>query len=111
MAYGLTTVSVGDSAQAAHHNGNGDSISYLQGLEDVDHDFNTSSGTGYHNLSIADAQHIEVVSGTIWTCGWWKATDNSWWLLVNTASADAFARGDAEFFLQTSGGLTSVPSS
>mgnify|MGYP005824834571 CR=1 FL=1 len=110
MAYGLTTVAVGDPTKASHHNGSVDSIAYLQGLDDADHNFDTSTGTGYHNMAIADAQHIEVVSGTVWSWGWWQAANSSWWLLVNTASADAFARGDAEFYVM-SGNLTDVPSS
>jgi len=111
MAYGLTTVSVGDPCKASHHNGNRDSVAYLQGLDDADHDFDTATGTGYHNFAIGATpgpQRIEVQDGVVWSRGWWEAANGSFWLLVNTASVASFARGDAEFYIQT-GNLAGVP--
>jgi len=111
VAYGLTTVSIGDPTKASHHNENADSVTYLQGLLDTDHDFDTSSGTGDHKLAIGAPMHMQVeTTPTVWTLGWFNDAGGGWWLLGNTADAATFTRGQAEFYIPT-GDINDVPTS
>jgi|15BtaG_2_1085339.scaffolds.fasta_scaffold05099_2 hypothetical protein len=63
-----------------------------------------------HDMSIAAPMKVTVVSGTVWTLGWWQSSDGRWWLLGNTANVNSFARADAEFYIPT-GDISDVPSS
>ena len=70
----------------------------------------------YQTMSLSDTFKIEVRTAAddggqvIWSLGWFKSSDDRWWLLGNTANVDTFARGDAEFYIPT-GDIADVPSS
>jgi len=68
----------------------------------------------YQTMSLSDTFKIEVRTAAddggqvIWSLGWFKSSDDRWWLLGNTADVDTFARGDAEFYIPT-GDIADVP--
>jgi len=71
-----------------------------------------TSGTWSADLAmrVGAPMKILVDASTTWTLGWWKSTDNRWWLLGNTADVSSFTRADAEFYIPT-GDIADVPSS
>ena len=76
----------------------------------------TTDPTVGQKMSIATSFKFEPVSGTTWSFGWWQAANNQWYLLCDTAGADAFTRADAEFYIPIAGvvnpdGSLAVPTS
>ena len=96
-----TTVSVGDPTKASHHNN-------ITAFGDADHDWDASTGTGYHNGTI----HFETALDTHGDIAimWWEASDGSLWLLGKTNETGTFVRADAEFYIPT-GDIADVPAS
>jgi hypothetical protein len=108
--YGTVTVSIGNYTKASDHEKLRQSLEYLRTLSHADHDFDPATGTGYHRQSVAAPQHVMVASGVVWSVGWWRAGDGSWWQLVKAAQVSSFTRATADFYLRT-GALDDVPTS
>ena len=62
------------------------------------------------NAAIASPLKLEVTSGTVWSLGWFNASDGSWWLLGRTADVASFSRAQANFYIPT-GSISDVPAS
>ncbi len=62
------------------------------------------------NAAIASPLKVEVTSGTVWSLGWFNASDGSWWLLGRTADVASFTRAQANFYIPT-GSISDVPAS
>lgn len=81
MAWQATSdVNIGDYTKASDHNKVRGNVEWLQGLADVDHDFNTSTGTGKHqtiqfladstyNVGAAAARAATVFTDTLGDSG------------------------------------------
>lgn len=103
-------VDIGDPTKASDYDTLADNTEFNREFADVDHDFDVSTGTGYHKMMVASPQHIEVASGVIWTWGWWQDATGGWWLLVNTAEVASFSRANADFYIPN-GSISDVPAS
>ena len=110
MWYDGLSVSVGDYTKASDYNKLVSDVEYVRDLADINHDFDISTGTGYHRSAVGDPMHWRVAESTVWSAGWWQAGDGSWWLLVRAAEVSSFVRADADFYLPT-GEIGDVPAS
>ena len=109
-AVNLTTLTDDSMADALHRHSE---LSASDGAPDpaisvaADGILNIDTGLTF---SVGAALKIEVVSGTVWTLGWWQSTDTRWWLLGNTGDVTSFTRAQAEFHIPT-GDIADVPAS
>ena len=93
-----TTVTIGNYTRAKDHNALSGNAVWLQANADVDHDFDTTTGTGFHNCAEGASNEPLHLSGNGFNVvlGLWQAADGSKWLLGKSGSA-AFDRADADF--------------
>lgn len=103
-------VDIGDPTKASDYDTLADNTEFNREMADVDHDFDISTGNGYHYMHIGNPMHIHVDASTIWSIGWWQDSSGGWWLLGNTAEVASFTRGDADFYIPN-GSINDVPAS
>jgi len=108
--YGSVTVNIGDYTKASDHDKLRQSIEYLRTAADVDHDFDTTTASGYHRASVGVPLHLRVDASTVWSCGWWQSSDGRWWWLYKAGEVASFTRAEADFYVAT-GDIDDVPSS
>src|SRR3990167_6972039 len=104
-------VAVGDATEETDHDELAANTDWCQQNLNKDHSAASSLATGAggsHNMRVAEPMHVEVVSGTVWTLGFWQSADGRWWLLGNTADVTSFVRADADFYLPL-GAIADVP--
>ena len=68
-------VNIGDPTKASDYDTLADNPEWLRSKSDVDHNFDITTGTGYHKASYNAATHF--YSGTNYVFEWWDFTDTA----------------------------------
>jgi hypothetical protein len=96
-------VSVGDAILASHVDNLADNTETNRAMATVDHNFDISTGTGYHRAQVGAgltplhvAAKTNAAADTTFVLGLWQDSAGGWWLLGKQA-ATAFTRAQAEF--------------
>ena len=104
-------VDVGDPTKASDHDKLADNGEFVQQAADIDHDFDPSTGDGYHKCANDNPLHLKDDGGNILSLAVFRAGDGGIFLLLKDGAQSALARGDAEAWIELRPIDDSVPAS
>lgn len=118
MPYYNLTVSVGDYTQASHYNKATGDTEWVRALVGVDHNMDTSTGTGYHLAEEGEGNsplHLVASDGYVYAAALYKPAGGGLYLILQNLGEDgtgSCVRASAEAAIPIYGiGELAVPES
>ena len=101
-------VDVGDPTMASQYDNLADNPEWLRSLLEADHDFDISTGTGYHHCATDAPLHLVDANGDVLSLAIHIAADGGKWLIGRDGTYSAVSQANADFYIELNGATDDI---